>query len=104
MCEQEDTREGVVREGVVEKYAVTVLGEISMPCSSSASEGCSRNDLEESKEEEEVKAAGSWIAAARGERRRRKTRRNYQVRRGKWVSKSFMSSGAGSVGGKDKLG
>jgi len=49
-----------------------------------------------------VEAAEPWIA--RGERRRRKTRRNYQVRRGKWVSKSFMSSGTGRVGGEDKLG
>jgi len=39
------TREGVVRQGVVEKDGVTVLGEISMPSSSSVSEGDSRNDF-----------------------------------------------------------
>jgi len=50
------TREGVVREGVVEKDGVTVLGEIRMPSgsSSSASEGDSNNDFEESDEEEEA--------------------------------------------------
>jgi len=40
-------REGVVREGVVETDVVTVLGEISMLSSSSASEGGSTNDFEE---------------------------------------------------------
>jgi len=50
------TREGVAREGVVEKDGVTVLKEISTPSgsSSSASEGGSSNDFEESEEEEEA--------------------------------------------------
>ena len=46
------TREGVVREEVVEKDVATVLGVISMPSSSLASEGGSSNDFEESEEEE----------------------------------------------------
>jgi len=36
MDDLNNRREGVVREGVVEKDVVTVLGEISVPSSSSA--------------------------------------------------------------------
>jgi len=49
-------REGVVRERVVKKDVVTVLGQNSMPSgsSSSASEGGFNNDFEDSQEEEEA--------------------------------------------------
>ena len=58
----------MVREGVVETDVVTVLGEISMPSSSSASEGGSTNDFEEYEDSEERRRR-QWRAM--GERRKK---------------------------------
>jgi len=91
---------GVVREGVVKTDVVTVLGKTSMPSSSSASEGGSSNDFEESEEEEE---AAETVETEGGEEEEEDEEESSGQAR-EVNSKARHSSGAGGVGGEEKLG
>jgi len=86
-------REGVVREGVVEKDVVIVLEEISMPSSSSASEGGSSTDFEESGEEDEAETAESEGGEEEEEREGESSGQERAV-----GLENRKSSGAGGVG------
>ena len=93
-------RERMVTERVVKKDVVRVLGEISMPSSSSASEGGSSYDFEESEVEEE---AAETVESDGGEEEEEDEEESSGQER-EVGSKSCKRSGAGGVGGEEKLG
>ena len=91
-------REGLVSKGVVEKDVVTVLGEISVPTSLSASEGGSSKDFEESEEEE----AAETVESEGGEEEEDEEESSGQER--EVDSKNRMSCRAGGVGTEKTCG
>jgi len=96
-------REGVVREGVVEKDCHS-LREMNKPVrsdiSSSASEGGFSNDFEDSEEEEE---AAETVESKEGEEEE-EDEEELSGQEREVSSKSRKSSGAGGVGGEEKFG